>query len=528
MTLTELPLLAPLLALFTGLPLITLLITIPLIGATLSLLAPPTAARRITRLTATLNLALALITLAHYDPAYPAPQLVEHAPWIPTLTAAWHVGLDPLSALFIPLTAAITLIATLAEHRPRHLALLLLLQAPLIGIYTALDAILFFACWEAILIPILLAGLLPTTTPATATTTPTTTPPTPDPTPHPAAHRITGRAITTLLIGGTPLLIALALLITATGTTNLTTLTTHPPAITTQRPALACILLALAIKAPLWPFHGWLPRLLTAGPIGIALLIIAFKTGIWALLRLTPLCPDAFTEATPLLIPLALTSALWAALIALRQRDLRHLTAWTTIAHAGLITAAIATGTPGAREAALFDLLTAALTATALLHLADQVERRYGAGDLATTGGLARTTPRLATAILFFALAALGLPLTGGFIAEILIFTTLAHYHPLALTLALLTIPLLATATARTLRDLLGGPPRRPAPDLNATPARLTLTLALATLLLGTLPTPILTHLRPPPLPDPRPAHHATATAPLPTPPADAAMPPSP
>lgn len=468
------------------LPLITLLVVIPLTGALLTRLAPRSA-RAITRLTATLELALALLAIALYDPGLPTPQLREHAPWIPAIGAAWHVALDPLGAVFVPLTAALTLLITLTERRPLHLALALVFQAALILIYTAQDAILFFAGWEAILIPILITGLDPHDSP------------------HPAAHRITGRAVTALFIGGAALLTGLALLIAATGTSDLTAIARAPITLGTQRTALAFILIGLAVKAPLWPLHGWMPRLLAAGPLGIGLLVIGFKTGVWAILRLAPLCAEALTEAAPLLIALGVTSALWSALIALRQRDLRRLTAWITIAHAGLVIAAIATGTPTARLAALFDLATVTLTATALLLLAHEVEHRYGQGDLAATTGLAKTTPRLAAAITFFALAALGLPLTGGFIGELLLYTALAEWHPLALLAALLPLPLIATALARLLRDLLGGPARRPAQDLTltgprATPARLTLTLALATLLLGTAPAPILTHLGAPTL----------------------------
>lgn len=465
-----------------SLPALGLLIAFPLLAAVAVALAPARHAPTLARAAALAELLGALAVALAFDPAVAAPQLVERAPWIPALGAEWHVGLDATGALFVPLTAAVVLVALLADRDrpPLHLALLLAFEASLIGIYTARDAILFFACWEATLAPLLLIGLRAAR----------------------GADRAAGRATTALLIGGAALLVGLAVLVTAGGTADLDALAAAPPPIAAQRLALAFIVLGLAPKIPLWPLHGWMPRLLAAGPLGLGLLLIGLKTGAWALLRLAPLCPDAFAEAAPLLMALALASALWAGLVALRQRDLVRLAAWLSIGHAGLVTAAIASGAADARDGALFDLLIVGAVSTALLLLAERIERHHGSGDFAAVGGLATTAPRLSAAIVFFALAALGLPLTGGFIGEALIFTGLAA-HPIALTAAVLTVPLFAAAVARALRDLLGGAPTPrvlAAPfDLPAPDRRLLAALALATVLAGLLPAPVLTRLRPPP-----------------------------
>lgn len=468
-------------------PVLGLLIVWPLLAAVTVAFAPRHA-RSIALGAAGVELLAALAAIGAFDPTLAGPQLVERVVWVPALGVEWHVGLDATGALFVPLTAALGLVALLADGRARpaaHFALLLVFEAALVGVYTALDAVLFYAFWEATLGPLLLLGLVADAHGA------------------PDAGRSAGRATTALLIGGAALLAGLLVLVVGAGTADLGALAAAPPSIGAQRVALVLIGLGLATKAPVWPLHGWMPRLVAAGPLGVGVLVLGLKMGVWGLLRVAaPLCPDAFAEASGALMALGLGSALWAGLVALRQRDLRRLVAWISVGHAGLVVAGIASGAADAIDGALFDLLVVGAVSPALLLIADRVERQVGSGDLAAVAGLGRTSPALAAALVFFALAALGLPLTGGFVGELLIFTGLGARHPVALAAALVTVPLFAIAVGRVLAAVVGG---RPTPRVEAAPptlarldTRLLAALALATVLAGVLPGPVLGRLRAP------------------------------
>lgn len=444
----------PLLAQDTlGFPLLSLLLALPALGALATLATRKAeAAIVVARLTAMLTLGLSLLAVGAYDPTYAGPQLVEDVPWLPGLDAAWHLGVDGLSITFLPLTALLLVVILLGVDPHRVVgasslaALVLLLGTALLGVYVALDVVVFFGFWELGLAPsLLLLGLWGTGV---------------------SRRRVASRVLISLLLGGLPLLFGLLALAYSGGAweTDLTVLAATPAPLAVQAIALPLVLLGLATKAPLPPFHGWMPEALGEGPAALGALVVGLKIGAWAMLRLAlPLCPEAFHDAAPWLAGLAGSAVLYAGLVAWRQTTLRRLVAWLGISHVGVVVLGIASQDPTGIQGALFALGHFPLAAAALVLLAGVLRERLRSEDVHGIGGLAGVAPRLTAVLLVAGLAAAGLPGTTGFVGELLAVVGGFRAHPWTLALAVPGLAVGAAALARMGASLLGGPPSRAA-----------------------------------------------------------------
>lgn len=478
-----------------SLPMLTLLLSLPVLGVVATLAAPtPRAAVGTARQAAALTLAVAVWIVLVRDPSLPGPQLVEHVPWLPAVGAAWHVGVDGWSAIFLPLTALLGL-GALATVDPRTTARpvmvassLLVLTTALLGVYVALDALLFFSFWELGLPPLMLLLALGGG--------------------GPSPERLTARVTMTLLLGGLPLL--LGLLVLAHGpdgwTTDLVVLAAHPRPLAQQQLALGLILLGLAVKAPIPPLHGWMLEAVGDGPAAAGVMVIGLKIGAWALLRVAaPTCPDAFAAAGPALVALGSAASLYAALLAWRQTQLRRVVAWVGVSHVGAVVAALGTGDALAKAGAWVLLVDVGLTASALVALGAAVHQRAGGEDLSRVRGLATATPRLSGLLVVAALLGAGLPGGAAFVGEWLVSTGLARTAPWALALTLPAAAVGALALGRQLAGLLGGVPTeairgtRDASQAEALPVLALLALALV---IGLAPELPLTRLGPVPSSD--------------------------
>lgn len=429
-------------------PLLTALIVLPLLGAGAVLAAPDTrAALTLARGAATLALALALAAVVTWDPAGPTWQLTHTMPWLPALGAAWRVGLDGLALPMLPLAAGVGLAALVGldpdrDASPRLQAGALLVQtSALTAIFVATDLALFFAAWELALLPtVLMLGLAGRSA---------------------GQEGIAVRVGLTLLIAGMPLLLALVVLAGPGGPPNLdlTSLEAQPLPLVTQRVALGLMLLGLAVKAPLAPFHGWMPDTVAEGPAGLAAGIVGFKTGAWAMLRLgLALCPAALAEVAPALGVIAVLSALYAALHAMRATRLRRTVAWLGVSHVGLVVAGIATLDAAGVQGAVWTLAHFALSGTGLVLLAAWLGRRMGREELPGWAGLAAAAPGFAGWFIAFGLVSVGMPGTSGFVGEVLVLLGVLRTHPWWLLIALPVVPLGAVALGRRLAGMVGGP----------------------------------------------------------------------
>ena len=403
-----------------GFPILSLLIVLPLAWAlALPFLRENRAVRVVALVGAGLELALALAMLAALRPEVAGMQLVERSSWIPSLNVHYLLGIDGIAALFPPLTALLFCAVILSswtsiQTMPRlYFALLLALESATMGVFCALDLVLFFLFWELTLVPIYflisLWGIGP-------------------------ERRFAALKYTLcMLAGGIPQLFAILLLglhhagavgapIPGGLSFDYLTLLEQPLPAHSQTAVFLLLFFGFAVKAPLFPFHTWLPTVLQEGPAGLSALLVGLKLGAFGILRFAlPLAPTAAHEYFWLMAALGGFGTLYGALVALRQANLRKLLAFSSVSHVGLVIVGIATLNLQGVQGALFQLVNFGVIAGGLMLLAGFLHHRLGTTDLASLGGLAKPLPLLAAFFLLLGMAAIGLPGTNGFVAELLI-----------------------------------------------------------------------------------------------------------
>ena len=412
----------------SGFPLLSLLImTLPL-GASLIWLTPdPRHARWIALLTALVDLAFALAVVTGFDHDAGGFQFVEHHAWIPTLHIEYLVGIDGISVLFLPFTVLLFIAALLASWSsvrtlPRlYYTLLLILESATLGIFCALDTMLFFMFWELTLIPtfflISLWGIGP--------------------------HRRYAAVKYTLMMlaGGVPLLFGFLLLafnhasLSGTGVPaglvfDYPTLLNETLPSELQVAVFFLLLLGFAVKAPVFPLHTWLPTVAMEGPAAIAAIMTGLKLGAYGLIRFTvPLAPDAAQNFHWLLAGLGVVGILYGALAALSQTNLRRMLAFSSLSHVGLVLLGIASFNLQGIQGALYQLLNFTIVAGGIFLLAGFLHHRVGSTDLLSLGGVAHSMPLLAAFFFLFGLAGMGVPGTNGFPAEFLLILSALKTH---------------------------------------------------------------------------------------------------
>lgn len=427
-----------------GLPWLSLLTFLPLAGG-LGVLAlgerRSEAARRLAVGMAFATLLLAAGLCLRFDAASGTMQWVERHRWIPALAVDYHLGLDGLSLVLVLLVALLVPFALLAPGGPRQRvalygALMLFLEAGLLGTFTALNFFHWFLFWELSLIPafflIRLWG---------------------GPERGPAANRF----FLYTLVGSVAMLLAFLAIFLAVGTFDFPTLaelgrsgrlaealrlrpgSAGPGAETLVHWVFAGLFLGLAVKVPLMPFHTWLPAAYAEAPTGVTMLLTGAmsKMGVYGFLRLlVPLFPEQVRALQPLLLGLAVFTVLFAAATAFAQRDLKRMLAYASVNHLGyallgLLAAAGATaGDPrqlneqaAALHGVVLHLFNHGVTAATLFAGVGWLEQRSGGRrELADFGGLRRVVP-VFTGLMGVALfSSLGLPGLNGFVGEFLIF----------------------------------------------------------------------------------------------------------
>lgn len=478
----------------TGVPLISmLLVTLPLGAALIWLVKDASKARWIALLAALVDLVLALAILVGFDASNSDFQYVEHAKWIPTLQVHYHVGVDGISVLFLPLTVLLFVGVVLTSwtstrSMPRlYYSLLLLLESATLGVYCALDTILFFLFWELTLIPtyflISLWGVGP--------------------------HRRFAAVKYTLfmLAGGVPLIFAFVLLAfdhaqvlggIPTGLVfDYPTLLSAPVAPEFQSAIFFLLLLGFAAKVPIFPLHTWLPTIAMEGSASIAALVTGLKLGAYGLIRyLVPLAPDATQEYHWLLAGLGVVGMIYGALLAMAQTNLRRMLAYASMSHVGLVVLGIASLNLQGIQGSLFQLINFTVVAGGLFLLTGFLHHRTGSTDILSLGGVATTMPLLSAFFLLLGLASLGIPGTNGFPAEFLILVGALETHTGAGLAALSAMVLGAAYFMGIFRKTFLGPVHSKvvteAMDLRPRELMVAVALSLLVLLLGLLPSLVL------------------------------------
>ncbi|MBE9516199.1 MAG: NADH-quinone oxidoreductase subunit M [Proteobacteria bacterium] len=440
-----------------NLPLLSLLIVTLPVGAVLIWIIPnPRAARWVALITALVDLSLALLLLSGFDITNGGFQYVETMAWIPTLNINYVMGIDGITVLFLPLTVILFIGVILSSWNSVHsmpklyYTLLLLLESTTLGVFCALDTILFFLFWELTLIPLYFLisfwGIGPNR--------------------RHAAVKYT----MFMLAGGIPLLVAFVLLAfnhaTATGVAipaglgfDYLELLKTPVSSDLQVIIFLLLLVGFGVKTPVFPLHTWLPEVAMEGPIAIAALLTGLKLGAYGLIRFTmPLAGTAAQQLHWLLAGLGIIAVLYGAYAALSQTNIRRMLAYASLSHVGLVVLGISSFNQQGLQGAVFMLLNFTLISGGLFLLTGLLHQRVGSSDLIALGGAARSMPMLASFYFIFGMAAMGIPGTSGFVAEFLLILSAIKTHTGAGIAALFAAILGAAYFLRQYRRTFFGP----------------------------------------------------------------------
>ncbi|MGI5835957.1 MAG: complex I subunit 4 family protein [Chloroflexota bacterium] len=371
------------------------------------------------------NLAVALVMLAGFRPGSSEMQWVEYAPWFPNLGISYHLGVDGISVLLVALTALLTPIAILAAWREmgakakEYVLFLLLLEAGVIGAFVALDLVIFFLFWEAMLIPMyLMIGVC-------------------------GGERRIYAALKFFLytaVGSLLMLIAIVgLAVLFNGQTgqysfDLAQLTAMQIPAQLGMWLFLAFAFAFAIKVPVFPLHAWLPDAYTQAPT--AMLVLAtmlVKVGAYGFLRFgLTLFPEQMAAAAPVFIVLGVVGIVYASLIAIVQKDVVRLVAYSSVAHMAFIVLGIFSLNPQGISGASLQMINHSISTGGLFILAAMVAERTRTTEIRSLGGLAHRWPVLAALFTLVLFSSAGLPGLNGFPGEFLILLGTFQVQPVA------------------------------------------------------------------------------------------------
>jgi NADH-quinone oxidoreductase subunit M len=394
--------------------LLPLLLAVPALGALALLVLPGPVGER---LAVRLGVVVSAATLAvSVWAAAASPE--TNVEWVPDLGLRFHLGTDGISSPLVLLTAFLTLLCMVyllrirpeAQRMRALVGLLLLREAGMLGTFVALDLLLFFVFFEVVLVPMwfVIAQWGDDKVPG-------------------GRLRAANVFILYTVLGSAVMLLGILLVGLTAGTFDIVELTSRAGAGMSHRTqvlAFLALALGLAVKAPMWPLHSWLPDAHTAAPtVGSVLLAgVLLKMGTYGLIRIAvPIVPDGAQTLAPFLGALAVVGILYGSLACLGQTDLKRLIAFSSVGHMGFVLLGISTLTPVGINGALYANIAHGLITGLLFFLAGAIKDRHHTADLNLLGGgLYERMPRLGGLLAFAAVASLGLPGLAGFWGEML------------------------------------------------------------------------------------------------------------
>ncbi len=351
-----------------------------------------------------------LVTLPLYDGfklGTSAMQFVEKASWIARFNVNYSLGVDGISLWFVLLTAFINVVVIIASWEAittrvnQYMAAFLILSGLMIGVFTALDGLLFYVFFEATLIPMyLIIGIWG----------------------GPNKIYAAFKFFLYTLLGSLLMLVALIYLYNKSGG-SFDILTWHklPLGSTIQTLLFFAFFAAFAVKVPMWPVHTWLPDVHVEAPTGgsAVLAAIMLKLGAYGFLRFSmPIAPDASREWAWLMIALSLTAVIYVGLVALVQQDMKKLVAYSSVAHMGFVTLGFFIFNDLGVSGGIVQMIAHGFVSGAMFLCIGVLYDRVHSREIASYGGVVSTMPKFAAFALFFAMANCGLPATAGFVGE--------------------------------------------------------------------------------------------------------------
>ncbi len=336
-------------------------------------------------------------------------QFQEGFSWIPAFNINYHLGVDGIAIPLILLTSFTTVIVIISaweviEKRvAQYMACFLIMSGLMVGVFCALDAILYYVFWEAMLIPLFLAiGIWG----------------------GPNRVYATIKFFLYTLLGSLLMLVAFIYLYLKTGSFELMDYYRLPLPLTAQVLIFLAFFVAFAVKVPMWPVHTWLPDAHVEAPTGgsVVLAAIALKLGGYSFLRFAmPIAPDAAHYLSGFMITLSLIAIVYIALVALAQKDMKKLIAYSSISHMGFVTLGFFIFNNLGLEGAVVQMVSHGFISAAMFLCVGVLYDRVHSRQIEAYGGVANTMPVFAAFAVFFAMANSGLPATSGFVGEFMV-----------------------------------------------------------------------------------------------------------
>ena len=399
----------------SGLPILSLLTFLPLVGAlfifsirgdneTVALNA-----RSVALWTTAINFFLSLYIWFNFDPSTADFQFVEKVEWMPVLGLQYHMGIDGISMLFVLLTTLLSPICILASWEAiqtrvkEYMISFLILETLMVGMFCALDLMVFYIYFEGVLIPMfLIIGIWG----------------------GPRRVYAAFKLFLYTLLGSVLMLLAMFAMYVDAGTTDIVQLMNHNFPAELQTWLFLAFFASFAVKVPMWPVHTWLPDAHVEAPTAGSVILagVLLKFGGYGLLRFSlPMFPLATVDFTPMVYTLSIIAVVYTSFVALVQEDMKKLIAYSSVAHMGFVTIGAFTLTVQGLEGAIYVMLSHGIVSAALFLIVGVVYDRIHSRDIEVYGGLVHRMPGYALTFMFFMLASVGLPGTGGFIGEFLV-----------------------------------------------------------------------------------------------------------
>jgi NADH-quinone oxidoreductase subunit M len=361
--------------------------------------------------------ALSILLVVEFDASQAGFQFVETIPWLAELGIGYRMGVDGLSVLFVLLTAFLMPICILASWKLEkrvvdYMAAFLILETLVIGIFCALDLVLFYIFFEGSLIPMfLIIGVWG------------------------GANRIYAafKFFLYTFVGSVLMLVAMIWMYLDAGTTDISVLLTHEFARDAQTWLWLAFFASFAVKMPMWPVHTWLPDAHVEAPTAGSVILagILLKLGGYGFLRFSlPMFPDASAFFAPMVMVLSVIAIVYTSLVAFRQTDIKKLIAYSSVAHMGFVTMGLFTMNEVGVQGAIFQMLSHGVISGALFLCVGVIYDRFHTREIGFYGGLVHRMPVYAAFFALFAMANVGLPGTSGFVGEIMTMVGAFEYDP--------------------------------------------------------------------------------------------------